>query len=219
MEVWIFFLLILSSMGKGTRGDFQKAHGNPGPGTYQAKSSLAGSKFHFGGRYSQSKSELQPGPGQYNADFKTRPATSGFTMGGRSSSSVRGNGAPGPGSYDVKVQKEKIAGRFGKDSRKGLNYSTNAAPGPGAYEARPYTANTANAPKYSFSGRTGDNQLGKSSGIPGPGTYNYKSCIGNEGVKATISGHRPTTAIMNSQYVPGPGAYNVSASKNAPAYK
>jgi len=207
-------------MGRGSRGESYKGSATPGPGTYQAKSSIGDSKIHFGGRYDISKTEIKPGPGQYNVDYKLRQGKSGCSISGRYGSSSRGSEAPGPGSYNIGMQRDKLSGRFGKDTRKALNSSGNVAPGPGQYETRNRAAQGSTAPHYSFGTKPLEGRAVNESKVPGPGTYNYKSPIGTEGVKTSISGHRPTSAVTASHNVPGPGAYNVTANRGgAPSYK
>lgn len=135
-------------MGKSSRDDFHKAQVNPGPGSYQPRSSFEGSKFHFGGRYGESKKDTQPGPGQYNPDFRMKQSALGYSIAGRCSTAPRGTGVPGPGCYNVQPEKQKISGRFGKDSRKYLNQSGNVAPGPGAYDSKTFSGNKATAPHF-----------------------------------------------------------------------
>lgn len=58
-----------------------------------------------------------------------------------------------------------------------------------------------------------------STSSPGPGAYNVKGAIGNEGPKVAISG-RPVTAGSATAYVPGPGAYVTHDIKSkAPSYR
>ena len=69
----------------------------------------------------------------------------------------------------------------------------------------------------SFAGKStyGNN----ASNSPGPGAYNMKSAIGNEGSRVIICG-RPQTAGNSAAYVPGPGTYLPTDIKSkAPAYR
>ena len=60
--------------------------------------------------------------------------------------------------------------------------------------------------KYSF-GKEMRSQTARPK-TPGPGTYQIKNFIGNDGPKIHISSVRPLTSMGNSGNQPGPGAYN-----------
>lgn len=61
---------------------------------------------------------------------------------------------------------------------------------------------------------------GNKGGSPGPGAYNLKGSIGNEGVRPTISSRKSTGALGATSYAPGPGAYSPSVPRdNGPAYR
>jgi hypothetical protein len=202
-------------MGQKARQTTTEGFSNPGPGSYQARSSFDGVKYKFGGRYDHSKSELQPGPGQYSTDYKIKPRQ-GYTMSGKFQSSSQKMHEPGPGAYNIGGQREKVYGKFGKETRKGMGGSREFAPGPGAYDAR----QRGSGPRFTMASKIGEGKAGTGGEIPGPGSYIYKGYIGNEGVKSSISGHRQTSKVASSQEIPGPGAYNVLASKpEAPAFK
>ena len=55
---------------------------------------------------------------------------------------------------------------------------------------------------------------------PGPGTYQQKNFIGNDGPKISISSVRPLTSMGNSANIPGPGAYstNLNDKISSPKY-
>jgi hypothetical protein len=136
-------------MGKASRDELYKGHKNPGPGSYESNQKFHGPKYHFGGRQSQSMSNLAPGPGQYTPDFRVpkRNTTFKISFSGRPSSANPRSGPPGPGTYEIKVSKLNKGGRFGKDNRRSLSLLQNV-PGPGSYAQQPKIINFVNSPRY-----------------------------------------------------------------------
>ena len=57
---------------------------------------------------------------------------------------------------------------------------------------------------------------------PGPGQYQLKPTIGNDGPKITISNYRPLSSMPSSRLmIPGPGQYNSNLNdrQKSPSYK
>jgi hypothetical protein len=117
---------------------------NPGPGAYEARSSLGhGRMFTAGGRHpvNHSRSRSQPGPGAYSPSLRSVKEASPMCGFG---TAVRGD-VPG--------------------ARSGQ------APGPGSYEMQSFRGTGSGAPKYSTSSRHRLIDL-NSYVTPGPGSYN-----------------------------------------------
>lgn len=76
------------------------------------------------------------------------------------------------------------------------------------------------APKFSFGKELrGQNERPKT---PGPGTYQLRACVGNEGPKISISGYRPLSSMSsNRNNMPGPGTYstNFNDRPKSPSYR
>lgn len=76
-----------------------------------------------------------------------------------------------------------------------------------------------NSAKFSF-GKEPRSQSARPN-TPGPGTYQQKNFIGNDGPKISISNVRPLSSSgSSSNLLPGPGAYqtNLNDKKTAPKY-
>lgn len=117
---------------------------NPGPGAYEARSSLGnGRMFTAGGRHpvNHTRSRSQPGPGAYTPSMRSVKEASPMCGFG---TSLRGG----------------VAG-----ARAGQ------APGPGSYEMQSFRGTGSDAPKYSTSSRHRLIDL-NSYVTPGPGSYN-----------------------------------------------
>jgi len=91
-------------------------------------------------------------------------------------------------------------------------------PGPGNYDV--IDDKGSKAPKFSF----GKELRTKSDRpkTPGPGTYQFRTCIGNEGPKITISSWRPLSSVASAaNFTPGPGQYdsNLNDKTKSPSYR
>ena len=140
------------SLGKASRDGLYRVGGNPGPGSYELRSSFEGPKYGLRGRHAQSVSNLSPGPAQYSPEYRQRHKATVFrySMAGRPVTAQR-SGSPGPGTYEQRVPKLKKGGKIGREARGSLSSSyTGAVPGPGAYEFRSLKGTQANAPRYSY---------------------------------------------------------------------
>ncbi len=69
--------------------------------------------------------------------------------------------------------------------------------------------------------RSSDGRVEAGHGSPGPGAYNLKGSIGNEGVRPTISARTGGTAALGGTlYSPGPGAYSPGMVRGgSPSYR
>lgn len=117
--------------------------------------------------------------------------------------------------------------KFSREPRGELSHSSSQyVPGPGSYAAAEKDFTRSSGPKYTCAlrnGRLGGKPAdsGNASSSPGPGAYNLKGAIGNEGPKVLISG-RPGTAgnAAASTLGPGPGSYMPGDVKSkAPSYR
>lgn len=95
--------------------------------------------------------------------------------------------------------------------------SSKINPGVGNYDLRDNAGKE--AVKYSF-GKEMRSQSARPK-TPGPGSYQAKNFIGNDGPKITISSVRPLTSMGSTgNLAPGPGAYNSNLNDRlkAPSY-
>jgi hypothetical protein len=107
--------------------------------------------------------------------------------------------------------------RFGNEKKLNpLATSSRINPGVGNYNISDDIGK--HASKFSF-GKENRSQSARVK-TPGPGTYQTKNFIGNEGPKITISGVRPQSSIITGNLNPGPGAYNsnLNDKTNNPSY-
>jgi hypothetical protein len=156
---------------------------------------------------------------------------------------------PGPGQYEGRFNKtfSTLGASLDHSQRQGLTNKMQAiVPGPGRYEPSPHSEITKNdQPKFGFgTGLRADLTTGTLSGgihskrnlseagstmtsmkgrPPGPGAYEIKGVIGNEGPKRSLAGRFKidlTAKELNQK--PGPGAYSPSVNcsiKQSPAFK
>ncbi|TNV71451.1 hypothetical protein FGO68_gene11645 [Halteria grandinella] len=123
---------------------------------------------------------------------------------------------PGPGQYnwDKKQKLRPPSYKIGNETRDGISRDLLRTPGPGAYESRYEFARPKSAQVRI--GSATRRPLSDARDIPGPGTYDHNSRIG-EGPKHQILGAKYEPSSTMNQ--PGPGAYNPmdSQSKQRPA--
>ncbi len=122
-----------------------------------------------------------------------------------------------------------------------MNKTQAIIPGPGKYQPGNTNLTSANhSPKYGFgtggrpdlatgapsslSRRSNSDGKGHSSSptlrlnVPGPGTYNLKQVVGNEGPKRSLAGRfKVDLTAKELGYKPGPGQYSPNASFSAKA--
>ena len=99
-----------------------------------------------------------------------------------------------------------------------MNFKTIVSPGPGCYQQ----SLKPQAPRYSFGSSTREkNYMSKTLHSPGPGQYNAKRVLGNEGPGYSIKGRRPDVRVLPGKEAPGPGAYEPKSTytkKEAPKF-
>lgn len=158
---------------------------------------------------------------------------------------------PGPGTYDDKARQtlSKMGASLDRSNRQGSMNKTQAIiPGPGRYQPSTTDLMRSNyAPKYGFgSGGRPDLATGAPTNIatskrslsdskstqsqspsrllvPGPGAYNIKQVVGNEGPKRSLAGRfKIDLAAKELNYKPGPNLYTPSttfSAKTSPNYR
>jgi hypothetical protein len=195
----------------------------PGPGNYNLSSSIGNSQKYTmrpktGSEFDQKKEV--PGPGNYNP-VVSKKNDYAFSMRIRPQSASPQMNNPGPGTYSLRKNDSDFlkthSAKFGTDGKcKDPTHTYIKNPGPGNYEFDREKINQT-APKFSFGKEErGNNNRPKT---PGPGTYQPKAKMGNEGSKISMSFNRPLTGVKNEN--PGPGTYqmNLKDKNKAPEYK
>lgn len=197
----------------------------PGPGNYNLEKPIGSNAPKFTmrpktGTNFESRNKDLPGPGHYNPDLKKKDNFS-YTMRIRPQSASNLMNNPGPGNYHLRKGDNDFlkthSYRFGSEKKhKEPNFTYLKNPGPGNYDFNNPFA-TKSPPKFSF----GKEPRGveRRPKTPGPGTYEAKKVMGNEGPKISMSFNRPATAFRNE--TPGPGTYMPAlTNKNkSPEYK
>ena len=200
----------------------------PGPGNYDIKSSFGNApKYTLRPKTGTSldiKNKDLPGPGAYNPSMAPKDNYA-FSMRIRPQSASAQMNNPGPGTYNLRNQKDSDllkthSYRFGHEKKnKEPDFTYLKSPGPGTYDLKENPLTSTNSmPKFSF----GKEERGNKSRpkTPGPGAYEAKKSMGNEGPKIAMSFVRPNTAFKNEN--PGPGTYlpNTTFTKNkSPEYR
>jgi hypothetical protein len=72
---------------------------------------------------------------------------------------------------------------------------------------------------FRFGSRAGGSKTEAGRGVPGPGSYDLKHLVGNEGIKSSLTARRPDSASYYGRNVPGPGAYSPLRPKDTPSFK
>lgn len=204
----------------------------PGPGTYEARSSLKQNTRHQNSHQDCTwqvapatnlhGKKVGPGPGQYdheNLEFKNENVRnqkhlkpdSNFPLDARfrgQSTSAALN--PGPGQYNPdqskpKFQKSMLGGKIGESK----NYD-NYVPGPGTYDMEPKDPipSFKIMPEQNSNGLAGDRQ-----NSTGPWTYTPKYAhefFKNKNGVGFGSSVRQDTNGGNKSHVPGPNAYQIT---------
>ena len=174
-------------IGTAKRGEGRK-NTNPGPGQYTMPYSFPnGPKYSIAsksGAIDPAKFNCSPGPGAYQPQVKD--GNPKYSMRIRPKTS-RSEVTPGPGNYDLRTDKslQVPCYKFGTEKKDGLDLAqAKYVPGPGNYEYNADAVNTSE-PKFSFGKEVrGTNRRPMT---PGPGQYQSKNYIGNEGPKITMS--------------------------------
>ncbi|CAD8175828.1 unnamed protein product [Paramecium octaurelia] len=198
------------------RDGFYDLTRTPGPGSYLKRPNSAGPQYKFGTASRGAFSEIKnPGPGEYEARSEFNVSQKGFSMLSRRNQTQQEQ-VPGPGTYnwDKKQKLRPPSYKIGNETRDSLNRELIRTPGPGTYESRYEFARPKSAQVRI--GSANRRPLSDTRDIPGPGTYDLNTKIG-EGPKHQILGskYEPTTTLNQ----PGPGAYNPNdgPSKQRPA--
>eukprot|EP00397_Hematodinium_sp_SG-2012_P025592 GEMP01026749.1.p1 GENE.GEMP01026749.1~~GEMP01026749.1.p1 ORF type:complete len:438 (+),score=64.48 GEMP01026749.1:190-1503(+) len=188
--------------------------GTPGPGTYTCSSSLGGPKFSAAPRRDESRLVEAPGPVTYKIKSEMGKGLH-YTMSSRwnDGHSVEHHAEnPGPGQYSQQLPSNSPRFGFGTQPRQEQVYRRQRQPGPGEYSP---DNKRKGAPTCRFG--LAERSTTKSSGLPGPGSYNITTRPG--GPKYTCS---PRVPRINSDRDrlenPGPGEYEqplTSPSKTA----
>lgn len=190
--------------GKRSSPNINKSMQMPGPGAYEPASEFGnkthGFGFGRGGRAHINRGKDMPGPGQYKvsddyfrdpkaASIKGRPKTS------------KTDERPGPGHYQSKSMHTSPAYSMGLKG-KAQKLGTELNPAPGSYNPE------FDKIKYSTPGvNFGSPEKAKKGGdmMPGPGQYELKTTVGNEGPSYGIRGRYKDP---HGDQKPGPGNYN-----------
>lgn len=195
-------------IGTSSRDGFLTAS-NPGPGTYEIKSTiLSGPSLKIGTskRPPLSECEETPGPGTYEIRSLTVEGPC-YTMPGRSSTKSI-NHSPGPGHYesitaDIATGERAPSYKIGTGSRT-ERPSSAYVPGPGTYNANSNNP----GPKWGFGSQSRENLNIFKLDIPGPGTYLIPDTLNKRGCSMTSrknDGNKDTN--------PGPGSYNPTSKR------
>eukprot|EP00347_Sterkiella_histriomuscorum_P004104 403361737 len=161
-----------------------------------------------------------PGPGLYTPVTNSF-STIAFSLSGKDKGSITHREGPGPGEYQSRSVFSQITGpatfsrfkRIQKDKKGAVTDSqslTREVPGPGAYKGN-YRVLTRNDPQPIFGSSTRDKNTfydTQTKLFPGPGTYNSKGTMRQDGKTITMSPRRPDTSPQVSKDTPGPGTYD-----------
>jgi hypothetical protein len=190
----------------GGNGPMKKSGSTPALGSYQDLKD----KTAFAGATTDGVLKGRPTWMTACSNFKGSPK---FSMGVRGPNVfIRSNQGPAPGTYTLPPEeksKYKTCPKFsfGGVSRFGLGESpAKKAPGPGAYN--PIDPSLTADTKVGFGTAIRGRGSLLSQANPGPGAYEYRSCVG-AGRMTTAAGRHPTS-FMRARSLPGPGAYNPS---------
>lgn len=185
----------------------------------------SGPKVSIAGRYEEKDKNVTPGP-KYDPIISSKGSLK-FTIKGKPKDTVKKD-VPGPGAYDFdSLHPSKSAITFGASQRKFMiELPEKSFPGPGAYYYPGIPIKERREPKYSYNvhskgrfGRSKEKEM-MASTMPGPGAYDAKPIIGNEGIRHSISSRMTEAAPTKSLVLPGPGTYDPGIIKyKAPAYK
>ncbi len=127
---------------------------SPGPGAYQSDEKSFVPGCIMTGRHRRARTEMFPGPGQYDTTRTVAEPTTVRMLPPKTRSRV----GPtlfnvGPGCYEIHDEEPRIGGKFSKASRKDfVRQATSPAPGPGAYQVESRSSDKVSklAPSYSY---------------------------------------------------------------------
>lgn len=169
----------------------------PGPGAYKTHEIMGkeGPKVSITGKRHEPNTGKLPGPADYDIGSLDNGRKAVIT--GRGSEKTPRQG-PGPGKYNPTTKLTQKSSKGYYSLFKPESNRDNRVPGPGSYDLP-----ALEGPKFGFSPRLDKRSVSLN---PGPGQYNIKSAMGNEGAKIGF-GIRRSDGGKGSN-APGPGAYN-----------
>ena len=195
--------------------------------------------------------KIVPGPGAYTPASKNKDSFA-YSFGLKPTTDFHHkyhSQIPGPGNYDDKARKtfSTLGASLDRGSKAdALNKTQAIVPGPGRYQPTTNDIIAKNySPKYGFgtggrpdlatgapsslSKRSLSDGKGHSSSptlrliVPGPGTYDIKQIVGNDGPKKSLAGRFKVDLVRKElDYKPGPAQYSPSASfsqRTSPNYR
>ncbi|CDW84498.1 UNKNOWN [Stylonychia lemnae] len=228
-------------IGTAKRDDlaFKKQEYKPSPNNYNPNDSFSRTQsaaWGFGSSnrplIADKRKQEFPGPNQYEIPSRVVEGPK-FIMGQRTKDPLADkDNIPGPGKYDtVNKSTSKIKNEpsfsIGTGSRADIANlkQKGPIPGPGNYQSLDESFLKKTAPAYGFgsSKREESNEKSKTN-ILGPGAYDSRSFIGNEGRQNSISPKLDQGfKLRESRNLPGPGSYDQNQSaqilKNSPSFK
>merc|ERR1712129_519876 len=174
-------------------------------------------KWSFNSKPASPRMRQTPGPGDYQGNVHLNTISSkghgnpnsGF--GGTTPRELPKPVAPGPGAYSPSDPTHVSTKHgFGTSPRRDLKAKKTQNPGPGTYIHKEPMG--CEGPQFTVTPRR---QGPHRSNIPGPGSYEARSCAAKEAVPKYGFGTSPRSVRTRSTS-PGPGAYDVNAkSRNA----
>mmetsp|Transcript_9826 Transcript_9826/g.8654 ORF Transcript_9826/g.8654 Transcript_9826/m.8654 type:complete len:619 (-) Transcript_9826:2997-4853(-) len=184
---------------KGDRKQLNEIDNLPGPGAYDAGSTLNLNGVTIGERFDDKEDPSKLGPGKYNLPTTntTKKEAPHWSIKGKYEAKIETNGV-GPGQYTIEEKPTKLGptlrGRLGQEN------VDNNIPGPGYYDAKSTLKNEG----FTMNGRNENKQIVHNA--PGPGTYNLPDTEVNHegGPEWTIKGKYPEKIELSQV---GPGYY------------
>lgn len=194
--------------------DQTKLSCSPGPGAYQPHESSGVPKYTMRIKHYRSKSDVTPGPGNYNLRSDSSLIVPSYKFGTEKKDGLnltQTKYVPGPGNYEYKadiLNKTMPKFSFGKELRSTSKRSN--TPGPGTYNYKEYIGKE--APRITMSMKlfrtSSDSKF-----VPGPGQYNQTN---SNFYKIKPPSYKIGTAKRDSIYrfrdSPGPGQYKAETS-------
>ena len=199
-------------IGTGLRPDLNPVDKSvPGPGNYDPQYKSGNPKYTMRMRPYSAKSEVTPGPGNYNVRTDKNLIVPSYKFGTERKDGLNlatSKYVPGPGNYEynadaINVKHPKFS--FGKELR-GDNKRP-MTPGPGTYAHKQYVGKE--GPKITMSSKYGfDPVQGDARYVPGPGMYNNADSYNANHYKYPtwkIGTETRGKGLRNEN--PGPGTY------------
>lgn len=198
--------------------DPAKFNCSPGPGAYQPQIRDGNPKYSMRIRPNSSKSEVTPGPGNYDIRTDKSLQVPSYKFGTEKKDGLdlaQAKYVPGPGNYEYKadaVNTSQPKFSFGKELRG--DSKRPMTPGPGQYQYKEYIGKE--APKITMSMKLGREQ-NESRYVPGPGQYNSTN---SNYYRPKSPSYKIGTAKREGLYKfmegnPGPGQYGPNNCTNA----